>query len=50
MDTESRNDLYQTIVSACQVHGFTTEHSYELIENLIDSIVDDPESEERDDA
>jgi hypothetical protein len=44
-----RDELYGRILAACQEYGRTTDHSDELIENLIDSLIaeaDEPTAHE----
>lgn len=43
MSDDERAELYEVLVSACQQHGFTTEHTYDLLNSAIDSISEDGE-------
>lgn len=46
MAKEQRNDLYHALVGLCQEYGFTTEHTYQLLHGVVESIrPDDGEDE-----
>jgi hypothetical protein len=40
MTQDKKDDLYDFLVRACQVAGFTTEATYEALHNAVDSIAD----------
>lgn len=39
----TKDTLYAALVALCQDFGFTTEHTYECLQNAVDSIVVDPD-------
>jgi hypothetical protein len=48
MTENEKEQLYSGLVNACQQYGFTTEHTYDLLHSVVDSIVDEPEDLEGD--
>lgn len=44
-DAPAREDFRQALVRLCQDYGFVTDHTYDLIESLIDSINTDPQGD-----
>ena len=44
MDPATRTKLYNQLVGLCSQHGRLTDHSFELVDNLLDSIDVEPES------
>jgi hypothetical protein len=43
VDEATRQQLYRAIVDLLQEHGFTTEHTYDLVHQAIDSVSVDVE-------
>jgi hypothetical protein len=46
MNNNSREDLYDGLLILCQDYGFTTEHTHDLLNAVIDSILDSEPEEE----